>query len=631
MSATITASTDAAARYAQVQQRLSRGWNTFNNYSILSHVLLPAGLSINLGVKEYRDGQFLAGALIGRQDKDEEVVRPGPRTCDGRYTHLDLTWRGITLTVETASTENDDFVVFITPAPLADHQRIAPTLILQAGMMWGRNGLVHQGKTELIADLGDRKIRIGSSSLPMIETNIPWTGPYLALKLDQPVALWASRQRSSEEIRALIGKQKAAQETNVSAWGDLGEIYSAIETVIAWDTIYDPAKQRAISPVSRLWSIGSGGSVLFEWDTYFAAYLASVADSGLAFANAVEMTREITPAGIVPNVAAIAGYKSLDRSEPPVGAIMVREIYRRFKEPWFIELIFDDLLRWNRWWAKERTISDGLLAWGSTPYEQVTGNFWERPENGVNARFGASLESGLDNSPMYDDIPFDADKHCLKLQDVGLNGLYVADCEALAELAMVIAREDAARELSARGKEYRDHMQLLWDEKTGMFLNRRTDTGEFSHRISPTNFYALLAGAATDKQANRMVEEHLCNPKEFWGEWVLPSIARNDPAHPEQNYWRGRIWAPMNFLVYLGLRRSNQRKAASDLAKKSADLLLAEWRTNRHVHENYNANTGQGCDVSSSDRFYHWGALLGMPTLIEAGKVAAPEEPLDRA
>ena len=51
------------------------------------------------------------------------------------------------------------------------------------------------------------------------------------------------------------------------------------------------------------------------------------------------------------------------------------------------------------------------------------------------------------------------------------------------------------------------------------------------------------------------IQAHYENPKEFWGEWALPSIARNDPAFGDQNYWRGRIWAPMNFLVYLALCR----------------------------------------------------------------------------
>ena len=29
-----------------------------------------------------------------------------------------------------------------------------------------------------------------------------------------------------------------------------------------------------------------------------------------------------------------------------------------------------------------------------------------------------------------------------------------------------------------------------------------------------------------------------------------------------------------------------------------------------HVHENYCPNTGEGCNVKNSDRFYHWGGLL---------------------
>jgi len=50
-----------------------------------------------------------------------------------------------------------------------------------------------------------------------------------------------------------------------------------------------------------------------------------------------------------------------------------------------------------------------------------------------------------------------------------------------------------------------------------------------------------------------MVEEHLLNPAEFWGQWAIPAIERDDPAFKDQNYWHGRIWGPMNYLVYLGL------------------------------------------------------------------------------
>ena len=67
----------------------------------------------------------------------------------------------------------------------------------------------------------------------------------------------------------------------------------------------------------------------------------------------------------------------------------------------------------------------------------------------------------------------------------------------------------------------------------------------------------------------------------------------------------------MNYLVYLGLRNYDDPTVRRELAQKSHELFLKEWREQRHVHENYNAMIGTGDDVSSSERFYHWGALLG--------------------
>jgi len=151
---------------------------------------------------------------------------------------------------------------------------------------------------------------------------------------------------------------------------------------------------------------------------------------------------------------------------------------------------------------------------------------------------------------------------------------------------------------------------------------------EASGRISPTVFYALFSDKVAPERAKRMTEEHFFNPDEFYGEYMIPSIARNDPAYKDQDYWRGRIWAPVNYLVYIALRKARQRKACEVLSQKGKDLLLREWLSNGHVHENYNGDTGEGCDVKNSDKFYHWGALLSLVALIEAGYAAGPEEAL---
>src|SRR6202012_1520176 len=127
----------------------------------------------------------------------------------------------------------------------------------------------------------------------------------------------------------------------------------------------------------------------------------------------------------------------------------------------------------------------------------------------------------------------------------------------------------------------------LWDEKTGIFLNKRLDNGQISYRLSPTNFYPMLAKACTQQQADRMIKEHYYNPDEFYGKYVMPSIARNDSAFKDNDYWRGRIWGPMNFLVYLGMRNYNLNDARTDLVKRSGALLMKSWKADGAIYENY--------------------------------------------
>src|SRR5947209_14475439 len=82
-----------SAQYQQVQQRLARGWNTWDAHSIATHVLLSEGLAIHVGLKHnstLNGDAYLGDALIGRLDKDAEKVTPGPHSWDGSYTRADF-------------------------------------------------------------------------------------------------------------------------------------------------------------------------------------------------------------------------------------------------------------------------------------------------------------------------------------------------------------------------------------------------------------------------------------------------------------------------------------------------------------------------------------------------------------
>jgi hypothetical protein len=201
----------------------------------------------------------------------------------------------------------------------------------------------------------------------------------------------------------------------------------------------------------------------------------------------------------------------------------VLDLYRRFHDRWFIEDAYAPLLVWNRWWAEHREMQ-GYLVWGSDMENEPRNP--DDPSGGTLQ--GSKFESGLDNSPMYDDATYDAATHQMRFGDVGLMSMYVADCDALAEIADALGKPDDSKELRERAARYRATLATMWDEMRGIFLNRDLLSGGFSRRLSPTNFYPLLAKVPTPVQANRMIREHLLNPSEFWGDWILPSIARDD-------------------------------------------------------------------------------------------------------
>jgi hypothetical protein len=499
-----------------------------------------------------------------------------------------------------------------------------PTLVFSVDFLWNLPGTALR-RSDFIETHGP------SNAIPVYCTcvqpsrrpnrdyvDLPVGGAYFSVDFTTPVGVSTGKRRTQAEIESVIDRQQKAYARLIATAGKNGSITDAIETTLGWDTIYEPNRQRVISPVSRVWSVNWGGYVLFDWDTFFAATMAGIGDKDLAYADAIEVLREETPQGFVPNYARSGGWKSFDRSEPPIGAFTVLGLYKQFHDRWLLEDAFEPLLRWNRWWSEHRDIQ-GYLAWGSDDENQPENldDRWRGP------RQSAILESGLDNSPMYDDAIYNPRTHVLEYADVGLMSMYIADCDALAVMADVLDKPLETRELRERSARYKAKLETMWDDKSGIFLNKDLHTGQFNHRLSPTNFYPMLAHVATSDQAKAMIDKHLLNSNEFWGEWIIPSIARDDPAFPDQNYWRGRIWGPMNYLVYLGLLNYEDADTRREFAAKSYSLFLKEWSANSHVHENYNAVSGTGDDVSNSDRFYHWGALLGYVEYLEqsqAGK-----------
>ncbi|MBQ6053657.1 MAG: hypothetical protein IJL30_10320 [Clostridia bacterium] len=589
--------------YEELKKQTNRGWNTWNTLNVLSYSHLPEGFTVNLCIREYSETKVLRESLIGRNGEYDEKIFPSSRSYDGSVTSLKLTFHELELDVKTVA-DNDEQIIMIEPLK---HGLRIPTLIIEACLLWGKEGYIGKKDGKIFGVCGDRRFDIYTTAEQVNEQHTHSLSPYIAVKLDRKFVI-STRPCSVEEAETLYAAAKAKLDGENARYGVHSEAYTAMKTCLAWDTVYECEHDRVCSPVSRIWNIGWGGYVLFDWDTYFASLMASEENKELAQLNAIAITEEVTENGFIPNFGSANDSKSRDRSQPPVGSYVCMEIYRKWPEKWFLEHVFPTLLSWNRWFAAHRMTKEGYMCWGSDPFEPVNGRYWEA--NNVDCTFAGALESGLDNSPMYDGRGYDKERHIMLLADVGLMGLYILDCRSLAEIAKTVGREDVVSEIEERKTFVEKALETLWDDSFGLYLNKDLSDGTLSKRISPTNFYALQSDLVTEDKKRRMMDGHFYNPDEFWGDYIIPTIARNDPAYPDQTYWRGRIWAPTNFLVYIAMKHAGLKKECDDLAKKSEELILKEWRLHGHVHENYSGDDGMGCGVNNSDKFYHWGGLL---------------------
>ena len=635
MFAACTAGNDRSAadypewEYKLLKKELMKGWNSWDTRNVFNQVFLPDLTGIQIALIDSK-GNMNDQMRVGNRDEDAVTVHPYDHSYDGTYREADASWHGMELKIR-ATSEGKRLVMLITPTKEGNKGGIR----IEPGYIW--DVLRHESKYDVQADgfdlisMHDTYVlrgHVAGSNCRYTRTaeNISM-GPvdghrnddgYYTCSADAPVLIYTGEDITVEEAEALLQSRKDAfQQQERKKWGDKYDIHHAMQSVLAWDTVYDPADAVVVTPVSRNWNVGwsktsdkLGGYVLFDWDTYFASEMLSVDNRELAICNAIEITKAVDICGFVPNFICSNNAVSYDRSQPPVGSRAIWTIYERYGDKWLLEYLYPRLLRWNQWWMQEREC-EGLLCWGSTPP-----NGEDYPEE-TWAREVSVLECGLDNTWVYDNAGYFLDKHVVSYNDVGLSAMYAMDCIYLEKIALELGRKAEARQIRARGEAMKAGIQSLWCEEDGMFYCKDLKTGELVRRIDPTNFYPMMCGAATPEQARRMIDEHLLNEDEFWGEWVIPCTPRNVSEFNDNTYWRGRIWGPTNFLVYLGLMNYDCAPVREQLAEKSLKLLMKDWTVRGYIFENWNSVTGVGDDVENSDKFYHWGALLGYISLLE--------------
>ncbi len=401
------------------------------------------------------------------------------------------------------------------------------------------------------------------------------------------------------------------------------ELLASIADNLIWTVLLQPETGRLYTPAGRRWIFPRPGTAtpddwtIFGWDTFFNALLLATASAELAWSTLLAGVESRYPNGNVPNWRSRRG-GTPDRSQPPVGSYAALRLYRIHPDRDALAAAYPGLLAWSDWWVADKGgrprregLTPGLLSWGSDtalvpPPEQVPE--WEV---GACGHQRAAWESGQDDLPLWDEAEWDPDREVLAMSAVDLCSYRALDLECLAQIARILGDEPTARRLDASRLRLTGTMNLtLWSEAAGMYLDE-LPSGP-SPRLAASHFLPLLAGIPSRRRAMRMLDT-LCDPARFRGDWVLPTISRDDPAFADQQYWRGSIWPPMNYLVLQGLRRYGFDDLASELAWKGAAMFLADRRRTGFCRENFDARTGEG----RGRRFQSWGPLFALGALEE--------------
>ena len=271
--------------YNELRKQTNQGWNTWYSCSMTAHVLLPYGFCIGLGFKDFGVSSLIRNLKVGNYG-----LKPGSRSWDGSYTCLTFHIGGCDVTVESTA-QNGEQYILVTPSGKSIRD---PVLVIEAALLWGKPGtLFHRGRTIGGTFEDGKTIEIRTTGRESSFVYPDALCPYIAVTLNEPVVV-STAPASVDEVRAMLDRELDKAVAEEAAYGENAGAYQAMRSCLAWDTIYEPEHDRICSPVSRAWSESSGGYVLFDWDTYFAALMSQFSGPELAYLNAFAITNEAT-------------------------------------------------------------------------------------------------------------------------------------------------------------------------------------------------------------------------------------------------------------------------------------------------------------------------------------------------
>jgi len=268
-------------------------------------------------------------------------------------------------------------------------------------------------------------------------------------------------------------------------------------------------------------------------------------------------------------------------TKPPILAWAVLKLHETDPDLDFLQEIYVPLVRWNAWWFSMNDDDVDGLAQYNHPYS-----------------------SGLDDSPLWD--------YGMPVESPDLNTYLCVQMGSLAMMAEALGMDAEAQMWRRRAAAIvRRMIKDFWDKDAGLFHALHDE--QPIPVVTPFNLYPLWTGQLPDDIRDRLIG-HLTNPDEFWGEYIIPTVARNDPHFDPQTMWRGPVWVNINYFFIEALRQAGEPALALTLLTKTLDMVMSQ----PSIYEYHNSETGEP-PPTAADAF-GWTAAVFIDLAIQASR-----------
>jgi putative isomerase len=403
---------------------------------------------------------------------------------------------------------------------------------------------------------------------------------------------------------------------------NIGVIQKGPSDVKPFSVIYDQAEQRwqnwfsKVPPVAERfrktytyawWIMANNlvqpqGTIIYEammpskvnyvglwlWDSAMHVLAYRYVDPELARNQIRAMLACQLPDGMIPDavydegvIAEIDHPIKAEVTKPPILAWAALKLHEIDPDLKFLEEIYVPLVRWNAWWFSMNDDDVDGLAQYNHPYS-----------------------SGLDDSPLWD--------YGMPVESPDLNTYLCVQMGSLALMAEALSMDAEAKMWRRRSTAIVQRMiEDLWDSEVGIF--RATHDHQPIQVITPFNLYPLWTGQLPGHMNDRLLA-HMTDPAKFWNDYVLPTVARNDPHYDPETMWRGPVWANINYFFIEALRQIGRYDLADEVSEKTLTMIMDQ----PSIYEYYNSETGKPPEKAAEA--FGWTAAVFIDLSIQASK-----------